>query len=224
MRYALSWSGGKDSMLALDRAARQGLDVRWLLNIYEGNTGRVRFHGVPRELIGAQADALGLELVQAHTHPDDYETAFSRTLDTLAAAGVGGVIFGNIHLSDIRAWYEQRTTARGFQHREPLWDTDLARLLDELLERGYRARVVAVNLELGREEWLGHDLDAALTAELKRLEGVDPAGERGEYHSFVYDGPLFRRAVSFVEGDTFEREGHRILDLRLAPQRHSSPT
>lgn len=214
MHYALSWSGGKDSTLALDRAVREGLDVCCLLNIYEGNTGRVRFHGVRRELIAAQADALGLELVQAHTHPDDYEAAFTKTLSTLAARGVHGVLFGNIHLADIRAWYEERTTARGFRHREPLWEADPAELLGEFVKRGYRARVVAINLELGREQWLGRELDRAFAAELKQVGGVDPAGEHGEYHTFVYDGPLFRQPVPLVEGDTFEREGHRILDVR----------
>ena len=81
MRYALSWSGGKDSTLALDRARRAGLDVACLFNIYEGSSGRVRFHGVRAELIAAQASALGLPLLAAHTHPDDYETVFLRLID-----------------------------------------------------------------------------------------------------------------------------------------------
>lgn len=213
MIYALSWSGGKDSALALDRAVRQGLDVRYLFNIYEGVSGLVRFHGVRRELIGAQAAALSRELIQAHTHPDDYATVFERVLEELQRRGVAGVVFGNIHLADIRAWYEERTRARGLDHREPLWGGAPAALLDELLERGYRTRIASVNLELGRPEWLGRELDRELAEELNAAPGIDPAGERGEYHSFVFDGPLFRRPVDVVLGETFEREGHRVLDL-----------
>lgn len=220
MIHAVSWSGGKDSMLALDRAVRERLHVRFLFNIYEGNTNRVRFHGVRRELIAAQAEALGgaeglgprLELVQEATHPSDYETAFARALDRLAARGVAGIVFGNIHLADIRAWYEERTGRRGLAHVEPLWGAEPRVLLAELLDRGYRARVVSVSLELADPRWLGRVLDPVLAAELDAAGG-DTAGERGEYHTFVFDGPLFRHPVAVDAGPTFETEGHRILDL-----------
>jgi uncharacterized protein (TIGR00290 family) len=200
-------------MLALDRGVRQGMDLRHLFNIYEGVSGLVRFHGVRRELIQAQADALGRDLVQDHTHPDDYPAVLDRVLEELRRRGVGGIAFGNIHLSDIRGWYEERTLGRGFDHQEPLWGTTTAAVLDEFVARGYRARIVSVNLESGRREWLGRELDGELVAELKATPGIDLAGERGEYHSFVYDGPLFQEPVVFREGPVFEREGHLIQDL-----------
>src|SRR5690242_10726779 len=121
MNNALFWSGGKDSLLALDRARRQGLAVTRLVNIYEGVSGRVRFHGVRRELIALQAQTLGLELVQQPTYPDTFEQAFGSALEKLKQLGIQGILFGNIHLADIRAWYEQRTRAQGFTHIEPLW-------------------------------------------------------------------------------------------------------
>jgi uncharacterized protein (TIGR00290 family) len=213
MIYALSWSGGKDAMLALDRGLRQGMDLRYLFNIYEGVSELVRFHGVRKELIQAQAAALGLELVQDHTHPEDYPAVLDRLLENLRTRGVGGIAFGNIHLTDIRGWYEERTTGRGFDHQEPLWGTTTGAVLDEFVARGYRARIVSVNLELGRREWLGRELDQELVDELKATPGIDLAGERGEYHSFVYDGPLFRRPVEFTVGAVTEREGHLIQDL-----------
>ncbi|HET9986011.1 MAG TPA: diphthine--ammonia ligase [Longimicrobiales bacterium] len=213
MLCALGWSGGKDATLALDRAVREGLDVRYLFNIHEGTTGLVRFHGVRRELIARQAEALGLELLEGRTHPADFEAELLRILEILRLRGVEGIVFGNIHLADVRAWYEERTTGRGFRHLEPLWGTAPADAAAELVARGYRARVVSVNLELGRGEWLGRDFDAALLEELRRAEGVDPAGERGEYHTFAYDGPLFRHPVAYAPGSVFEREGHRIQDL-----------
>ena len=162
MRYALSWSGGKDSTLALDRARRAGLDVACLFNIYEGSSGRVRFHGVRAELIAAQASALGLPLVAAHTHPDDYETVFLRLLDQFRSEGIGGVMFGNIHLADIRAWYEERTTSRGFAHTEPLWGEAPGDLIREFVARGYLARIVSIDLARARPESLGAPLDLDL--------------------------------------------------------------
>src|SRR5689334_12491732 len=121
MRHALFWSGGKDSLLALDRAQRTGLAVTHLVNLYDAATGRVRFHGVRRALIAAQAQSLGKQLVQMATDPQSFEPAFLSALDELRRSGVGGVLFGNIHLADVRAWYEQRTTAAGFRHVELLW-------------------------------------------------------------------------------------------------------
>jgi diphthine-ammonia ligase len=121
MNYALFWSGGKDSLLALDRGRRFGLDIQALVNLYEGNSGRVRFHGVRKELIAEQANALGLELLQGKTHPENFEEAFLLVLQELKERGFDGIVFGNIHLADSRAWYEQRTTTHGFQHIEPLW-------------------------------------------------------------------------------------------------------
>ncbi|MBW3552389.1 MAG: hypothetical protein KY466_02700 [Gemmatimonadetes bacterium] len=211
--YALSWSGGKDSTLALDRARRAGLEVALLFNIYEGNTGRVRFHGVRRELIEAQADSLGLELLAAHTHPDDYEAVFLGVLDEIGARGLGGVVFGNIHLADIRAWYEERVMARGLEHVEPLWGGAPADLVQEFLDRGFRTRIASVDLARGRREWVGAELTPALAARIAAEEDVDPAGERGEYHTFAFDGPLFRHPVAHRVAGTVEMEGHLLAEL-----------
>lgn len=214
--YALSWSGGKDSTLALDRALARGLDVRLLFNIYEGNTGRVRFHGVRRELIEAQAASVGIELLTAHTHPDEYETVFLRVLDEVTRRGLAGVVFGNIHLADIRAWYQERVEGRGLEHVEPLWGGDPNALVREFLDRGFRTRIASVDLARGRREWVGEELTAALAAEIAAAEDVDPAGERGEYHTFAFDGPLFGRAVAHVVGGTVEMEGHLLVEMRPA--------
>lgn len=219
MKYALFWSGGKDSLLALDRARRFGLDVGALANIYEGNTGRVRFHGVRKELIAAQADALGMELLQGHTHPQNFEQTFQSLLEKLKASGFGGIVFGNIHLADIRAWYEERTKAQGFEHVEPLWGCAPASLLREFIERGHQARIVSVNLACGRREWLGRDFSEEFAMELERTPGVDVCGERGEYHSFAYGGPQFRRQIAREELSptvTLEIENHLILDIQPA--------
>lgn len=213
MSYAVSWSGGKDSTLALDRAQRGGLPVRYLFNIYDGASGRVRFHGVRAELISAQAESLGLELVQRSAGPDDFEKTFDSILDELLGLKVQGIIFGNIHLTDVRAWYEERTSAKGFEHVEPLWSAPPEKLVREFVQRGYRALVVSVDLQRGEADWLGREIDDGLIDELLKRDDVDPCGEYGEFHSFAFEGPAFRHPIEVRPGVTRDSEGHLLLDL-----------
>ena len=215
MSTALFWSGGKDSLLALDRAQRQGLDVTHLVNLFEGNSQRVRFHGVRKELIEAQARALGKTLLQRFTHPESFEQAFQAAMAELEEAGIDSIAFGNIHLADIRAWYEERVTANGFRHVEPLWGDAPAKLVREFVQRGHRSRIVSVYLTCGRREWLGREFTTELIEELERTPNVDVCGERGEYHSFAFGGPLFRWNLPIRNVGQFEVEQHLILDLAL---------
>src|SRR2546428_11676338 len=136
LMYALMWSGGKDSCLALARARRQGLAVETLVNFYDAATGRVRFHATRRELIAAQAFALGLRLIQEATKPDIYEAVFRRTLRQLAASGCHGVVVGDIHLAEVRAGFGGRVPGAGPWHLEPLWDEPPAGLLHEFIDGG----------------------------------------------------------------------------------------
>lgn len=215
MSYALFWSGGKDSLLALDRARRAGLDVSHLVNLYDEASGRVRFHGVRRELISAQADALGLGLFQKAAQPNSFEPVFLAALEELKALGVVGIVFGNIHLADVREWYEQRTTAAGFEHIEPLWGCAPPVLIREFVCRGHQSRIVSVNLASGRREWLGREFSNDLIAELEQVGNADVCGERGEYHSFAFGGPMFQAPLDIQSGTQFEMENHLILDLTL---------
>lgn len=213
---AVAWSGGKDSMLALDRAVRAGLDVRWLLNLYDGGTDRVRFHGVRRELVALQAQRLGVRLVQQPTTESDFEAVFTAGLQALAASGASAIIFGNIHLADVREWYEVRSTRAGLHHIEPLWGEAPAAVVAELLHRGYRSCLTAVDLDRASRSWAGRELDGELASEIASRTGTDPAGERGEYHTFVFDGPLFRSPIDLVIGESNESDHHLLIDLLAA--------
>lgn len=213
MKYALSFSGGKDSTLALDHSLRDGLEVAALFNIYEGSTGRVRFHGVRAERIRAQAEALAIPLIEGTTHPDDYETVFLRVLDRLLEDGIGGIIFGNIHLADIRAWYEERVLGRGLEHIEPLWGIEPEMVVREVIDRGYVATIASIDLARAPQSWLGRQVDHALLAEMLARPEIDACGERGEYHTYVSDGPIFRHPVPFGLGERVEIEGHALVDI-----------
>lgn len=206
-------SGGKDSTLAFDRARRRELDVRYFVNIYDGESQRVRFHGVRRDLIAAQAQALGLEPLIAETTADGFEATFLELLQQLQQRDVTGVIFGNVHLAEVRWWYEERVMEAGLKHVEPIWGEPAIELAWEVVERGYQALIVSVDLKHGAAQFLGREFDADLVTEIGCSDDLDPCGENGEYHSFVYDGPTFSESVGFSIGDTLELRGHRFIDL-----------
>lgn len=213
------WSGGKDSALALLRARARGLHVGRLLNIYDPASDRVRFHATRRELIQAQADAIGVELRQYGVAWEGYEAAFRAMLGELRAEGFRGVAFGDIHLADVRAWYEDRVRAAGLEHVEPIWGEPPDALVGEFVASGSRAVVTCVELPKLGEEWLGRIIDERFVAEIGAT-GIDPAGENGEYHSFTFAGPLFRAPVGWRAG-AIRREGD-FAQLDLEPERSSA--
>jgi uncharacterized protein (TIGR00290 family) len=213
MRHALFWSGGKDSYLALARARRQGIAAPTLVTLYDDRSGSVRFHAVRHELIAAQAFALGLRLYLHAVPRDGYDRTFRAALDQLVASGHTGVVFGNIHLADVRAWFETRVRAAGLEHVEPLWGEAPAALLDEFVACGALAIVTCVEAARLPPAWLGRPVDAVLATDLARRPDVDPCGERGEYHTFVYGGPLFTSPVTWRPGPIRERDGFATLEV-----------
>jgi diphthamide synthase (EF-2-diphthine--ammonia ligase) len=119
-------------------------------------------------------------------------------------------------LADVRAWYEERTARAGLVHLEPLWGEPPSRLVREVVDLGYRVVVVSADLERGRADWVGRELTRDLIEEVE-AHGADPCGEHGEFHTFVFDGPELRRPLSVERGEVVEMEGHRLIDLILAP-------
>lgn len=213
--HAVIFSGGKDSMLALDRATRQGYSDLRLVTLYDGPSGRVRFHGVPVAVMRAQAEALGLPMRCVPTTPATFESAFLSLLGELAAEGVRGAIFGNIHLADVRAWYEERVRAAGLAHVEPLWGEEPGALVRETLARGYRSLLTCIDTTRADPAWLGQTLSEELVAAFERA-GIDACGERGEYHTLVTDGPLFQRPLAIQTGEIHVEGPFHQLDVREA--------
>lgn len=213
-RYALMWSGGKDSALALMRARSHGLTVTRLINFYDPATDRVRFHATRSGLITAQADALGIAILQLGTTWADYEARFIGMLADLRRDGFAGVVFGDIHLADVRAWYEERVRASALEHVEPLWGESSLKLVAEFVASGSRAVVTCVELPKLGEAWLGRVIDERFVQEIQSL-AVDPAGENGEYHSFTFAGPLFRAPLRWRSGGRRFEGNFAQLDLEL---------
>ena len=208
----MMWSGGKDSALALRRALDRGLEVVALLNVVDESTRRVRFHATRAELIAAQASSLGVPLRQIATSWDRFAESFAEALSALARDGCDGVVFGDIHLADVRAWYEERVRAAGLEHVEPLWGEEPAALVREFVDAGGRAVITCVELTKLDASWLGRIIAPGFEAAV-RAAGVDPAGENGEYHSFAFEGPPFRMPVAWLAGETHEEAGFLQLDL-----------
>ena len=206
------WSGGKDSALAAYRARRDGIEIACLVNFYDEETGRVRFHATRTELIAAQAESIGVPLVQRGTTWPRFEPVFLETLDTLAREGIEGVVFGDIHLADVRAWYEDRVRAAGLRHIEPLWGEAPGDLLAEFVASGGRAVITCCESEKLDESWLGRIIDERFVRDIAGVP-IDPCGENGEYHSFTFAGPLFRRPVRHVLGE--RRSDGRFAQLDL---------
>lgn len=213
LTYALMWSGGKDSYLALARARRQGFALSTLVNFYDEDTGRVRFHATRRELVAAQGFALGLRLLQYPTRAETYERVFVAALRDLSRSGHRGAVFGDIHLADVRAWFEERVRTAGLEHVEPLWSVPSAELLYEFVDGGAAAVITCVETAKLPASWLGRAIDEAFAADIARHPEVDPCGERGEYHSFVYAGPLFTEPVHWRPGPIHEEGGFAQLEL-----------
>jgi uncharacterized protein (TIGR00290 family) len=210
--YAVMWSGGKDSALALDRAGRRGLDVTRLLSFYDPTTKRVRFHATRVEMLEAQAAAVGIGLRVVPTTWTDMDANLEHELASLRNEGFAGVVFGDIHLADVRAWYEVRVTAAGLEHVEPIWGEPPALLLAEFIASGGRAVLTCVDLAKLDEAWLGRVIDERFADEIGTT-GADPCGENGEYHSFAFAGPVFKKPLAWVAGERRLDSGFAQLDL-----------
>jgi uncharacterized protein (TIGR00290 family) len=210
--FALMWSGGKDSALALGRARRAGLDVRRLISFYDSASGRVRFHATRVEMLEAQAASIGIPLRAIATSWPEMEAALRGELSSLQNEGFAGVVLGDIHLADVRAWYEERVTAAGLEHVEPIWGEPPVALLDEFISTGGRAVITCVDLARLDESFLGRVIDESFAADIAAT-GVDVCGENGEFHSFAFAGPVFESPVAWLAGQRRQEAGFAQLDL-----------
>jgi uncharacterized protein (TIGR00290 family) len=215
-RAWVSWSSGKDSTFALEETRRAGaVDAVGLLVTLNRDADRVAMHAVRRELVEAQADRVGLPL-----HPVDlpypcpnevYEAQMDAAMAAAAEVGVDHVVFGDLFLADVRAYREQALAGSGVGPLFPLWGRPTDRLARDMLDAGVRAVLTCVDPAQLPAEFAGRAFDADLLADLP--DGVDPCGERGEFHTFVWDGPGFRSPIDVEVGEVVERDGFVFCDV-----------
>lgn len=212
----LAWSSGKDSAWSLHvlRAAGE-VEVVGLLTTINQAFDRVAMHAVRTELLRAQAAAADLPLWQVPIpwpcSNAEYEAAMSAALERARREGIEAVAFGDLFLEDIRRYREERMGPTGLQPLFPLWGRPTAPLAREMIAGGLRARLTCVDPRALDAGFAGRDFDAALLAELPAA--ADPCGERGEFHTFAYDGPMFARPVPIRSGEVVTRDGFVFADL-----------
>jgi len=212
-KYAVMWSGGKDSCLALSRARRSGLQVTALLNFFDDASSRVRFHGVRSTLIAQQARALNLDLFQFATQPDSFASSFETALGEMKARGYAGIVAGDIHLQDVRQWNDEHVSDAGLKLVEPLWHEDGVAILESLVDEGFRAVLTCCDDKWSDHLWPGREIDREFIDDVSAVSGLDVCGERGEYHSYVFDGPLFSSRANFTLGEIRRTDGFSQIDL-----------
>ncbi len=216
-RTLLSWSSGKDSAWALHVLRRQGVNVAGLLTTLNEASDRVAMHAVRRELLEAQADAADLPLrTVALPWPCsnvEYERLLRGAIDRAVVDGITHVAFGDLYLQDIRDYRVRQLAGTGIEPLFPIWCSpqDTPALARAMVDVGLRAVLTCVDPQHLPAAYCGRTFDAALLADLPAT--VDPCGERGEFHTFAFAGPMFSRAIEFEPGEIFERDGLCYADL-----------
>ena len=195
----VSWSGGKDSCLALYKAKESGYNPVKLLTMF-GMEEISSSHRLDEKVIKAQADSLGIDYLIGKSTFDEYEKVFMFNLKNFKKQDINYGIFGDIDLEEHRQWEERVCSSAGMEVVLPLWKRDRKEIVKEFITLGFKAKIVVVNTNMISTKFLGQDLSLSLIDEIERA-GADPCGENGEYHTVVYDGPIFKKPVDIKYAD-----------------------
>jgi len=213
LKAFVSWSGGKDSALACYRAMVNGVKVVYLVNMLSEDGIYCRSHGISSELLKAQAKVIGIPIIQKKTTWESYEDEFKNTIMQLKKDGVSAGVFGDIDIQEHREWVERVCMETGIKAILPLWNEEREKLLREFINSGLRAIVCSINASFLGSEWLGRKVDSDFIRDLKASGNIDLCGERGEYHTFVYDGPIFKFPVRFSTGKWIQKDKNMFLEI-----------
>jgi diphthine-ammonia ligase len=210
----VSWSGGKDCCLALYRAKKEGLDVRYLFNMVNKENKRSKSHGVRAVVIKEQAKALGIPIMQQPTTDDDYEAVFVKALKEFRRKDIEVGVFGDIDFNEHREWIERVCKPASIAPQLPLWLEDQTKLLDEFISAGFKSVVIAVRADLMGREFLGRTVDKQFLTDIAKLnKGITPCGEAGEFHTLVVDGPVFKKRLDLTKTEIVTRGEHHFLEI-----------
>jgi uncharacterized protein (TIGR00290 family) len=198
-----SWSGGKDSAYCLQKVLAEDIfDVRYLLTTVNYNFKRVSMHGVREELLDAQANSIGIPLIKVWVKEgtnDEYEKQMGEILLKAKSEGIECVIFGDIFLEDLRTYRENNLAKVDMKAIFPLWKMDTTTLIQDFIKKKFKALTCCVNDGYLNGDWVGKEIDALFVEQLSKA--VDPCGENGEYHTFCYDGSIFKKKINFQIGE-----------------------
>lgn len=208
MKAFMNWSGGKDSAFCVHTARKEGILIEALVTTVNAQANRISMHGVRRSLLEQQAASLQLPLytVELPQHPGmpEYEAEISRNNHFLKAKGFTHAVSGDLFLEDLKAYRETLYAKDGLECLFPIWKKDTRALLEEFIASGFRAILVCINSAVLDPSFCGRLIDESFINDLP--PGVDPCGEHGEYHSFVFDGPIFKNPIAFQKGEIVYKE------------------
>ncbi len=204
-----SWSGGKDSALALyELMKRADYEIAALLTVFTGDYDRTSMHGVRQVLLEQQAQSLGFALekvlISGNSSNQEYQCKMRDVLEKYQAAGICSVVFGDVFLEDLRKYRENNLSKIAMTGVFPIWKTDTAELAYTFIDAGFKAVITCVDSNVLDKMFIARAFDEQFLSELP--SGVDPCGENGEFHSFVYDGPMFRYSIQYTTGEIVLRE------------------
>ena len=215
-KVLLAWSGGKDCAMTLyEIQQRPEYQVASLLTTLTADYDRVSMHGVRRSLLERQAESLSLPLhevfISKEATNEEYASKMQAALTDFQKAGVSSVVFGDIHLEDVRKYREDNLSKVGMKAIFPIWGRDTVKLTRTFVELGFKAIVTCIDSKVLDKTFAGRIIDEGFLAQLPA--NVDPCGENGEFHSFVFDGPIFKKRIQYTVGQIVFRDSFHFCDL-----------
>ena len=216
MKIVAAWSGGKDSCFACYKAIQEGHEVVNLL-IMMSDLSISNFHMIRSDMLDAQSQAIGIPIVKWTTTPDTYEQEFKKALLQMKAKGVEGIVTGDVFDVALHeaGWLDRICKEVGLTPVRPLWHRDTQQILEEFINASFKATVVRIVTNLLSMDWLGREINKKFLDDLLKLGSVDPCGEHGEFHTFVTDGPLFKKTrIEILESEKVKLNGNARLVIK----------
>lgn len=211
----VSWSGGKDSCLALYRSIEQGYIPKKLLTMFSIENGISSAHRLKENILKAQATAIGIDHLVGKALFDDYEEIFVSNLKLFKEQDINYGIFGDIDLEEHKKWEDKVCQKASITSVLPLWQRNRKEIVQEFLDLGFKAKIIVVNTTMLDAKFLGKDLSYSLIKEIEEY-GADACGENGEYHTVVYDGPIFKKPVELKYGDEIIPVGEKWAQIEVS--------
>ena len=212
MNFVMLYSCGKDSALALHRMISQGHSPVALITTYNNEANRSWFHGITTDLLSAIEKSTGILIIRCICTGDTYESAVERCLTEARKMGAEAAVFGDIDIEEHLAWNRERCTVAGLKCVNPLWHESREALVREAIDAGFKAMIKCVDLIHLDESFLGETLDSELMERIAAT-GSDICGVNGEYHTFVYDGPIYHALIPLSLGEKINLGNHAVIDI-----------
>lgn len=214
MRVISLWSGGKDSCFACYQAKLQGYEIVTLINFANPNGTSSISHGLSAQIIQKQARLIDIPFFQKAMPKEGYPEAFKALInDWKSKKGIAGIVFGDIYLQEHKDWIDKVCAELQVEPIMPLWGKDTTDLINEIIRSGFKAILVSLKTDVLSQDWLGREINHKFINDLKAIGGIDLCGEKGEFHTFVYAGPLFKKPVKFITGKRFLKDNRWFLEL-----------